>query len=65
MGDLVNRNLAVFVVRGFDSAGRILYLINATKYDSFPVVDNYGSLIGVITRSDFEEAVRVMTSLKK
>ncbi|MCD6379789.1 site-2 protease family protein [bacterium] len=64
VSDLVNRNLADFTVRGFNPAGRLLHLVNTGKYDSFPVVDNYGSLIGVVARSDFEEAVRVMASAK-
>ena len=64
VADLVNTKFVDFVVRGFNSAGRVLHLINAGKYNSFPVVDNYGRLIGVINRSDYEEAVGVMTSLK-
>jgi CBS domain-containing protein len=64
VSDLVNRNLADFAVRGSNSAGRLLYLANTGKYDPFPVVDNFGRLIGIVTRSDFEEAVRVMDSVK-
>jgi Zn-dependent protease/CBS domain-containing protein len=64
VADLVNTKFVDFVVRGLNSAGRVLHLINEGRYNSFPVVDNYGRLIGVINRSDYEEAVGVMTSLK-
>ncbi len=62
--DLVNRNISDYAIRAFDNAGKLLRLIQEKKYDSFPVIDDYGRFTGIVTRSDFEEAVRVMTSIR-
>jgi CBS domain-containing protein len=61
--DVINTKLTDYVIGLSSSPARVFHLINARKYESYPVVNNQGSLLGVITRSDFEEAIRVMMTL--
>jgi len=63
VGDVINTKLSDYAVSFRSSPARIFHLISSKKLDSYPVVDNEGDFLGVITRSDFEEAIRVMMSL--
>lgn len=61
--DIINTRLSEYAIGLSSSPARVFHLINSGRFQSYPVVDHEGTFLGLITRSDFEEAIRVMMSM--
>jgi Zn-dependent protease/CBS domain-containing protein len=65
VSEVMGRDTMSCVVFENDPADRLFYLIIQKGYSLVPVAETDGRIIGMVTRRDFSDAVRVMTSLLK
>ncbi|HUV36892.1 MAG TPA: site-2 protease family protein [Patescibacteria group bacterium] len=65
VGEVLDPAFAAHILHPHDPAEKLLHFIMRKGYDRLPVVDDDGSVVGVVTRQDLLATIKVMTSLKE
>jgi Zn-dependent protease/CBS domain-containing protein len=63
--DIVDREVADLVLHPMDSADKLLNMIMRKGHGRLPVVDDHGNIVGIVTRRDLMEVIRMMTALEE
>lgn len=63
--EIARKDAVSYSVREDEAAGRLFHLIIQKGYSLVPVSSSEGEIVGMVTRRDFSEVIKVMTSLVK
>lgn len=63
--EVMDANLMRFSLRPLDPAGKVFDLIMRKGYGGLPVLDDTGAIIGIVTRRDLMEAMKLLTYLSE
>jgi Zn-dependent protease/predicted transcriptional regulator len=61
--EVMDRDVIRFALRPFDPAGKVVDLIMKRGYGRLPVLDDEGAVVGIVTRRDLMEALKLLTYL--
>jgi CBS domain-containing protein len=61
--EVMDRDVLRFALHPFDPAGRVVDLIMKKGYGRLPVLDNEGAVVGIVTRRDLMEALKLLAYL--
>ena len=61
--EVMDRDVIRFVLRPFDPAAKVVDLIMKRGYGRLPVLDDEGAVVGIVTRRDLMEALKLLTYL--
>lgn len=62
--DVLDRESQTPVLHPMDHADRLLHMIMRKGHGRLPVVDEHGIVVGIVSRRDLMEVIRMMTSLE-
>ncbi len=61
--EVMDRDMMRFALRPFDPAGKVVDLIMKRGYGRLPVLDEEGAVVGIVTRRDLMEALKLLSYL--
>ncbi|MCK4237425.1 MAG: site-2 protease family protein [Candidatus Krumholzibacteria bacterium] len=63
--DVLDRGIAGLALHPMDSAERLFSIVMRKGYGRFPVVDDNGNIVGIVTRRDLMELIKMTTYLEE